>query len=261
MLWVTPMPAFSELLCTDVDSLAVARDVGADRVEVCAALEVGGVTPGPGLVREAVRIRDAAADDDGRPAFEVVVLTRPRRGDFVYGEADFAALMGDVEAAREAGADGVALGVLFASGAVDLDRTRALVEAARPMKVTFHRAVDHARDLLEAGTSLVEMGVDRLLTSGGAASAWRGREMLRSLAQALEGRIEVVAAGRVHGGNAAELLRETGVPAIHGSCAKVVRTPGVSVPLGTSGSRSETERATLDPASARAFVAAAREAP
>lgn len=247
--------AYSELLCTDVDSIALAGALGADRIELCSALEVGGVTPGPGLLREALRIRD---EHPLRRAFEVVVLARPRRGDFDYGGGDFAALLGDVEAARVGGADGVALGVLTPGGEVDLVRTRALVEAAGPMKVTFHRALDHAHGLAEAAESLVELGVARLLTSGGAPAAWDGRAALRELTERMSNRVEVVAAGGIRGDNAAEVLASTGAAAIHGSCSRVLDSGSAGLPLGHGGAPGEAHRVTLDEASARAFIAAAR---
>ncbi|MEM1451943.1 MAG: copper homeostasis protein CutC [Planctomycetota bacterium] len=257
--------ARSELLCTDVGSVELARDLGADRIELCAALEVGGVTPGPGLLAEALRVAGAGGSvrDETLPALGVVVLARPRRGDFVLDAGDLRALLADVEGARDAGAAGVALGVLSPDGRVDVERTRELIAAARPMRVTFHRALDQAPDLDEAVAHALEAGVDRVLTSGGAPSAWDGREALRRLVGTYGDDVEVVAAGGVAGSNARELLDATGVPAIHGSCSTVVRVetegrPLQPVALGAAGAPPEDERRTLDREQARLFVDAAR---
>jgi copper homeostasis protein len=250
--------ARSELLCTDLASVELALDLGADRIELCAALEVGGVTPGPGLLRRALQARDRAAAA-GRET-EVVVLTRPRRGDFALDAGDFGALLADVVAAREAGADGVALGVLTQQGEVDVSRTAELMAAAGAMRVTFHRAFDQLRDRAAGVEALLGLGVHRLLTSGGASSAWEGRVELRALVEGLGGRIEVVAAGGVSGDSAARVLEATGVPAIHGSCSAPVGSPptgAAAVALGKPGAAPEELRLTLDAESAGRFVRAA----
>ena len=254
--------AHAELLCTDLASVELALELGADRIELCAALEVGGLTPGPGLLREALRARDRARRGGG--GTEIVVLARPRRGDFVLDGGDFAALAADVAAARDLGADGVALGVLTGSGQVDAGRTARLVEEAGSMKVTFHRAFDQVEDRLAAIDLLLELGVHRVLTSGGAPSAWEGRGALRALVQRLEGRAEVVAAGGITGESAARVLEATGAPAIHGSCSHDVgiqrQGEGAVLALGKPGAGPEDRRLTLEKVSAGRFVAAARAA-
>lgn len=243
--------AYSEILCTDLASVEVARDLGADRIELCSALDVGGVTPGPGLLLQALRVATLPGTRGAHALqpLEVVVLVRPRGGDFVYDRGDFAALLSDVEAAREAGAAGVALGVMLANGEVDRSRTAELVAAARPMRVTFHRAIDRAAHLMAAADVIVELGIDRVLTSGGAPSAWEGRESLRRLSSAVRSELEVVAAAGVTGSNAAVLLAETGVQAVHGSCSRPI--------IGAGGEG----RRTLDPGSAKTFIHAARATP
>ena len=249
--------ALSELLCTDLESVGAALALGADRIELCAALEVGGVTPGPGLLRATLAARDAASEAGGIRT-EVVVLVRPRRGDFVYGAGDRRAALADVEAARTAGSDGVALGLLLEDGGLDLPGTGELVRAAGSMGVTFHRAFDHVPSPDDTLEALVDLGIHRVLTSGGAPSAWEGREALAQLAGRAGARIEVVAAGGVRGGNARELLAATGVPAIHGSCSHEVGATGARVALGRPGAPAEGSRTTLDPEDARRFVEAAR---
>lgn len=257
--------AFAELLATDLAGVEHALAAGTDRIELCAALEVGGVTPGIGFLRAAVRMAEEAEGSGG-----VVALIRPRRGDFLLdGAHGLALLQAEVEAARDAGAAGVAVGVLTEEGQVDLGAMEALVRAAGATKVTFHRAIDHARDPLAAALSLASMGVARILTSGAATSALEGADAIRTLVAAVGPHLEVIAAGGVHGGNAAQVLTATGAPAIHGSCSQQVMTPGgagtsghgAPVPMGSrEGALPETVRSVLDVVSARAFVDAAHAA-
>lgn len=192
--------------CVDTVGSAVAAEAGgAGRVELCAALGEGGTTPSPGtvaLARERLTI----------PLF---VLVRPRGGDFLYDADDVEVMRRDVAAARAAGADGVVLGALTADGRVDAAVTRALVDAARPMRVTFHRAFDVARDQAEALEALVALGVDRVLTSGGAPSAAAGTARLTALVRRAGGRIAVLAGGGVRAENAAALVAATGVREVH----------------------------------------------
>lgn len=251
----------AELLCTDLTSVEAAILSGADRIELCAALEVGGVTPGIGFLRAAVALASAHPRRPG-----VVALIRPRRGDFqLDGAGGLALLIAEVAAARDAGADGVAVGVLDGSQRVDRASMAALVEAAGSMKVTFHRAIDHVEDPEPAVRQLIDLGVARLLTSGGAPSALEGAHRIRKLVETFGQELEVIAAGGVHGGTAARVLRETGAPAIHGSCSHEVAGPSVGgtpvapVGLGRAGSGlPENLRSQLDPDSAAAFVHAAR---
>jgi copper homeostasis protein len=254
--------AFAELLATDLASVEHALAAGADRIELCAALEVGGVTPGIGFLRAAVRMAEETLS-----GAHVVALVRPRRGDFlVDGPRGVALLQAEVEAAKDVGAMGVAVGVLSAASHVDFAAMELLVRSAGAMKVTFHRAIDHVRDPLAAARELRSIGIARLLTSGGRSSATEGAGAIRAMVEAVGPDLEVIAAGGVHGGNAEAILAATGAPAIHGSCSHIVGSPGSAgngapeppVPMGArQGALPENVRAVLDPASARAFVAAA----
>jgi copper homeostasis protein len=156
---------------------------------------------------------------------ELVALLRPRGGDFVYGDEELAVLEADVEAAVALGLDGVALGCLTPAGAVDEERTGRLVERARPLAVTFHRAFDHVRDPMEALDALTRLGVERVLTSGCASSAAEGRACLAELVRRTRGAGRgpiVVAAGGIRPENVHALVRETGVEEVH--CALSRRT-------------------------------------
>src|SRR6185437_10815433 len=146
-----------ELCAESIDACLVARDGGANRIELCSALSEGGLTPSHGLIREAV-------DRSGLP---VHVLLRPRGGDFVYTDAEFEVMREDLKHLRLLGASGVVLGVLHEDGTVDVERTRELVEMAGPLEVTFNRAFDHVVSLEDALENIIALGCQRVLTSGG----------------------------------------------------------------------------------------------
>ena len=167
------MRARLEVCIDSADGAAAAEAGGAGAVELCAALVEGGITPSLGLVR-ATR---AACD------IELNVMVRPRGGDFVYDRRELEAMHHDVAAFREAGADGVVLGVLRPDGTVDEERVADLVAAARPLRVTFHRAFDMTRDPRAALETLIELGVDRVLSSGQEASAPAGVRLLTELVE------------------------------------------------------------------------------
>jgi copper homeostasis protein len=152
----------------------------------------------------------------GMPLF---VLIRARGGDFVYSDAEADLMVYDAGVARELGADGVVVGALCTDGSLDLELTRRLVEAARPIAVTFHRAFDVCRDPAQALEELIALGVDRVLTSGQAATAADGSATIARLVRQAAGRIEILAGGGVNEENAAALFAATGVREIHARCA------------------------------------------
>ncbi len=205
---VDPMPEEGILVeaCVDsVESAVAAEAGGAARVELCDNLYEGGTTPSAGMlavVRERIKI-------------PVHVLIRPRGGDFLYNEDDCRVMLGDIALARELGAAGIVLGALFPDGSVDDRCTRMLIEAARPMSVTFHRAIDLVRDPFEALDTLMALGVDRVLTSGGAPTALEGAETLAALAWRAEGRMAIMAGGGITAANVAQVVGDTGVREVH----------------------------------------------
>lgn len=195
--------------CVDsIESARAAEAGGAGRLELCDNLAEGGTTPSAGVIA-------VCREQVGIPLF---VLIRARGGDFLYSEADADAMVCDVGVARELGADGVVVGGLRADGSLDLELTRRLVDAARPMGVTFHRAFDVCRDPDEALEELIAMGVDRVLTSGQAATASDGASTIARLVERAGGRIGILAGGGVNEENAAALVAATGVREIHVRC-------------------------------------------
>jgi len=201
-----------ELCGESLESALRAESGGAHRIELCARLRIGGVTPDFGLVEAAVRAL----------SIPVHVLIRPRPGDFVLRPDEFARMQMQIEQARQAGARGVVLGVLLADGRVDLEHARALIELARPMAVTFHRAFDKAANLAEALEAVIQTGAECLLTSGGAADVLTGAETIAQLVQQAAGRIQIMAGGGLRLPDVAEIARRTGVSFLHGSLIRKV---------------------------------------
>ncbi|WP_263350624.1 copper homeostasis protein CutC [Acidicapsa acidisoli] len=202
-------------LCADsLEAARAAQAGGADRLELCEDLPVGGVTPRKSLLR-------AVLDEVSIP---VHVLVRPRGGDFVYTSAEFQRMRDEIEHAKAAGAAGVVIGVLRPDGRVDVERTRELALLARPMKVTFHRAFDESNDLEPALEDVILTGADCLLTSGGAPNVREGADRIGRLMRQAAGRIEIMAGGGLRLASMAEVVRRSRVTKLHGSLLR----PGVS---------------------------------
>jgi copper homeostasis protein len=193
-------------ICVDsVEGAIAAERGGADRVELCDNLLEGGTTPSAGMVRvvrKSVRIG-------------LQMMIRPRGGDFLYSAEEIEVMREDIRSARELGADGVVFGCLTPEGGIDAELTRELVRLARPLNVTFHRAFDMCRDAESALETLIELGVDRVLTSGHEATCVEGLEMLAALQKQARGRIIVLPGGGITPRNAAKIVSATGVSEIH----------------------------------------------
>lgn len=240
------MKRILEVCAGDIESVRAAAEGGAARVELCQALAIGGVTPSIGLIRGARRV----------PGLKLHVLIRPREGDFCYTEEELRIMECDIRAAVEAGADGVVIGCLDTDGSV-AECNRRLVEAAGKASVTFHRAFDLVKDPMESLEKVIEMGCDRILTSGLAPSALAGADMLRALNEKAAGRITILAGGGVSSRNARQLVELTGLTEVHGSARHAVGSPMQfrrgEVSMGTPGT-DEYSRLTTDPAEVRAIV-------
>jgi copper homeostasis protein len=194
-----------EACVQSLGSAVRAERAGAHRIELCADLAVGGVTPSAGLLR-ATR---------SRLAIPIHVLIRPRGGSFRYDEGEVEAMLYDIAEARRSGADGVVIGALTPEGMVDRAITGRLVEAARPLAVTFHRAIDDTPDLDQAFRVLLELGIDRVLTAGGVPTAESGIPALAGLVHRFGPEITILAGGRVRAANARRIVVEARVPEVH----------------------------------------------
>lgn len=214
-----------EISVESLDTALAAEHAGADRIELCAELNLGGITPSIAAMRK-------VHEELEIPVFPII---RPRKGDFVYSDSEFAAMRRAIATARDLGMEGVVLGILRADRTVDVERTRELVEWAHPLEVTFHRAFDHAPDLLRALDDVVETGATRLLTAGGAASATQGAAVLRKLVEASGDRLVVLPGAGLHAANIAKLAAETQAREFHSGLGSVL-------PYGSSNlTRFETE--------------------
>jgi copper homeostasis protein len=175
-------------ICVDsVEGVKAARDAGASRVELCASLIEGGITPSSGMIRRARAVS----------GIRLHVIIRPRGGDFLFSDAEFDVMAADIETAKAEGADGVVIGQLSADGLIDVQRTRELMAAARPMDVTFHRAFDMTPDPFGALGTLIDLGVERVLTSGQEASVLEGLPLITELVKRAGDRIIVMPGGGI----------------------------------------------------------------
>lgn len=202
----------------------MAARLGVDRVELCASPAEGGVTPSVATIERVSEI----------DSLDLSVMIRPRGGDFLYSDDEFETMLLDIERARTAGATGVVFGILTADGRVDVERTRRLVEAAKGMETTFHRAVDMANDYEQAVEDIIAAGCKRILTSGSYDKAIDGIGNIAKAVEISRGRIEIMAGSGVVAANA-KALADVGVDALHFSAKRMVaggmeyRNPRISM--------------------------------
>jgi copper homeostasis protein len=216
-----------EAAVESLDAALAAAEGGAHRIELCTDLAHGGTTPTVQLLR----------DCHSQVVIPIFVLVRPRAGDFVYTDAEHRTMLEQIHRAKDAGAHGIVTGALTPTHEIAETRTAELVDAARPWTVTFHRAFDVCADLAVALSRLIDLGVDRVLTSGGARTAPEGAERIRRLVMQAErarragGRIEILAGGGIDGDNVARFVCETGVREVHFSASDAGKVRGVVASL------------------------------
>ena len=196
-----------EIATSDFTTTQSAVEGGADRIELCANLYEGGTTPSYGQVKKC------------REAFAVSLfpIVRPRGGDFLYRDAEFEIMMHDVKLFKELNCDGIVIGLLNADGNIDVKRTSKLIETAYPLGVTFHRAFDRCRDPFEAMEQLIQIGCERILTSGQQPAAPDGVELIAQLNEAAEDRIIIMPGSGVRKENIKMLAEKTGCMEFHSS--------------------------------------------
>lgn len=206
-----PLPLI-EVCVEGIDGLLAAQEAGADRVELCASLVEGGITPSHGTVRTALALATVP--------FHVIV--RPRGGDFLYSDAECRSMLEDIQALRDLGVAGVVVGCLSRDGRIDEPRMTELVEAAGPLAVTCHRAFDMTRDPAEALEALVRCKVGRALTSGQRDTAVEGAPLLAELVRQAGDRIIVLGCGALAPESIAGVRRATGLTEMHFAALKDV---------------------------------------
>jgi copper homeostasis protein len=209
---IRPGKVLLEICLDSVESAAAAERGGADRVELCAGLPEGGTTPSAGMI----------AATRKKIAIGLQVMIRPRGGDFCYSADEFSIMQRDILIAKQLGARGVVFGILNPDGNVDKDRMRQLLDMARPLKVTCHRAFDMTRDFDQALEDLLEIGVDRVLTSGGKRSAVDAMPTLKQIVQQAQSRISIMACGELSIANVKAVIAYTNVREVHAGLGTAV---------------------------------------
>src|SRR6478735_4896369 len=236
-----------EIVVYNIESALRAQEGGADRIELCDNPGEGGTTPSYGtieLVRQNV-------------SMDVFVMIRPRGGDFCYSSYEFHSMKRDISQCQKLSVDGVVFGILNPNGTLDKKRCKELIEQARPLKVTCHRAFDMARDPFEALEDCIEVGFDRILTAGQQAQAVKGASLIGQLIKKASGRIAIMPGSGVNENTVEEILKKSGATEIHFSAtsfresAMTFRNPNIAGMGSDEGA--EFKVRTVDPERVRAM--------
>jgi len=201
-----------EVCVGDLAGLETAIEGGADRIELCTALDCGGLTPSPGLIEYAAQKQ-----------VPVNVLIRPRAGGFVYDAGEIETMCRDIAFCRQAGIAGVVIGALDPGMNLDIAALKRLIAAAEGLDVTLHRAFDLTSDPLAAIAAAISLGLPRILTSGQAESAEQGSTLIAEMVKRAAGQISIMPGGGINAGNAAIFLAIPGIDALHASCSRPVQ--------------------------------------
>lgn len=235
-----------EIATTDFTTTQSAVEGGADRIELCAALTEGGTTPSLGTIKQC------------REVFNVQLfpIIRPRSGDFLYTASEFAIMMEEVSRCKQLGCDGVVIGLLNADGGIDVERSARLIEAAYPLEVTFHRAFDRCKDPFEALEQLIQIGCQRILTSGQALTAPQGVAMIAQLVRQADDRIILMPGSGVRKENIKELKEKTGALEFHSSLRGKSASRMNFIHPAFAGNEESYTNPAIDPAEVKALRAA-----
>ena len=199
-----------EICANSYQSAKNAQEAGAHRIELCQELSVGGITPSYGLLKKVIEELD----------IPVFVLIRPRSGNFVYSDDEFQIMKTDIQLCKDLGCKGIVSGVLKPDNKLDVERTKVLIELSKPLPFTFHRAFDEVNNPKESLEQLIDLGVDRVLTSGQESSAEKGLELIQELHRISNNRIMILAGGGLNSKNV-ELFNEADLSEIHASASSI----------------------------------------
>lgn len=242
-----------EVAVDSLESAKIAEACGVHRIELCAALGIGGITPSHAMI--------ALAKNRLECPFNVII--RPRRGDFLYTQTEFDIMCADIEYVKSVGANGVVLGLLRADGHIDVERTRELIDLARPLEVTFHRAFDMAIDPHQALDELISLGVDTLLTSGQRPTADQGLPLIADLVKQADGRIKIMPGSGINPSNIRAIVEGSSAKEFHFSGKKSVDSPmqyhNSGLSMGGKDVGSEYQRSYADADTIRAIIANATQ--
>ncbi|WP_047049865.1 copper homeostasis protein CutC [Vibrio mexicanus] len=196
-----------EVCIDNLESLHNAIAGGATRIELCSSLALGGLTPSFGFMKQAARYS----------SIPIYAIIRPREGDFLYSEQDYDAMLLDIDAAHEAGLNGVVIGALTANGDIDMPNVERLTKRAQKhgLGITFHRAIDQCRDVETALEQIISLGCERVLTSGLAKTAQEGKERLKRMHLQANGRIKIMAGAGLNHSNVLEIVAHSGIDEVH----------------------------------------------
>jgi copper homeostasis protein len=203
------MPFTLEICCYNYPSCVIAAQEGANRIELCADAAEGGTTPGYGTIK---RVKEKLGID-------VYPIIRPRGGDFFYDEDEFAVMKSEIILCKELGCEGVVIGMLKQDGTIDKEHCKQLVALAYPLSVTFHRAFDRAINPFEALEDIIQIGCERILTSGHKPTAMEGSHLLNDLIRQANERIIIMPGSGVRAANIIELAKKTGAVEFHSSAS------------------------------------------
>lgn len=202
-----------EICANSFQSALHTENAGAQRIELCSELAVGGITPSYGLIKQVIEALK----------IPVFVLIRPRSGNFTYSDAEFRIMKQDIEICKLLGVQGIVSGVLLPDNTIDLQRTQELIELSKPLSFTFHRAFDCVPNPFESLEELIHLGVHRILTSGLQPTAEKGLDMLKTLHEKATDRLTILAGSGIHPENAS-IFKAAGLSEIHASASKVIST-------------------------------------
>ncbi|MDN3680142.1 copper homeostasis protein CutC [Vibrio tapetis subsp. quintayensis] len=194
-----------EVCIDNLESLSLAIEGGATRIELCSSLALGGLTPSYGLMRQAAKMSSVP----------VYAMIRPRQGDFLFNELDIECMLEDVRAAKQAGLNGIVIGVLTDTGEVDVALSKKLMAEAEGMGVTFHRAIDQSNDAIAALDAIMSLGCERVLTSGLRSNALDGAQTLKEMVLHCQGKLSIMAGAGVTAENVTTIIAATGVTEVH----------------------------------------------
>ena len=208
-----------EICANSLQSVINAQKAGAHRVELCAGLWEAGTTPSPATIKKSCELD-----------IKVFVLIRPRGGDFVYTDLEFELIKENIKICKSLGVDGIVSGVLKPDNTIDIERTQTLIELSKPLPFTFHRAFDLIEDQEAALKQLIDLGAQRVLTSGGKASAPEAQYQLKKLVEISNDQIIILAGGGIKSNNIGELFK-TGCKEFHMTANAIVKSPAKKGPI------------------------------
>lgn len=238
-----------EICANSAQSCVEAEAGGAKRVELCAAIPEGGTTPSYGEIKTAQALTTS---------IDINIIIRPRGGDFLYTQAEVQSMLYDIEMAKELGIHGVVFGCLTKEGDIDVALMKRLIDVAKPLSITCHRAFDVCRDVYTALEQLIDLGCDRILTSGQQATAIEGLDMITELVRRAAGRIIIMPGSGVRETNIARIEAETGATEFHTSARSIINSGMLyrneHVPMGSSIVASEFETVQTDRKKVAAYI-------